>query len=73
MIVITEIDLGETEILLKYILIILSQYADLVYVFSEKAANTLLKHGNHDICLETIGTPPFGLLYNLFQNELKVL
>lgn len=72
LIAITETDLGELETELQ-VLVISSEYSDLAHVFLEDAANTLPEHGDHDLCLETTGTPPFGLLYNLSQNELEVL
>ena len=72
MIAITETDLGELETGLQ-VPVIPSEYSDLAHVFSEDAANTLPEHGHHDLCLETTGTPPFGPLYNLSQNELEVL
>lgn len=52
--------------------IIPSEYLDLAEVFSEEAANTLPEHGPQDLNLETLGTPPFGPLYNLSQVELEV-
>ena len=58
MIAITETDLGDTEILPKQIPVIPSEYADLAYVFSEEAENTLPEHGNHDLCLEITGASP---------------
>lgn len=70
-IVIMEMDLGELKTRLQ-VSIIPSEYSDLAHVFSKDAANTLSKYGNHDLCLETTKTPLFGLLYNFFQNELKV-
>ena len=65
MIAITETDLGDTEILLKKIPVIPSEYVNLAYVFSEEAANTLPEHDNHDLYLETTGATLFGPLYNL--------
>lgn len=53
--------------------IILSEYLDLAEMFSKEAANTLPEHGPQDLNLETLGTPPFGPLYNLSQVELEVL
>lgn len=73
MIAITETDPADPEGPPRQIPLIPSEYADLAHVFSEDAANTLPEHGNHDLRLETTGTPPFGPLYNLSQNELEVL
>ena len=42
-------------------------------MFSEEAVNTLPEHRPQDLCLETLGTPAFGPLYNLSQVELEVL
>ena len=44
-------------------------------VFSKKKVNELPAHGTHDhaINLEGTGDPPFGPLYNLSGNKLKVL
>lgn len=72
MIAITETDLGELEMGLQVPVIPL-EYSDLAHVFSENTANTLPKHGDHDLCLETTETPLFGPLYNFSQNELEVL
>ena len=71
MIAITDVDVTGNEV--NAIPVIPSEYADLAHVFSEDAANTLPEHGPHDLQLETTGTPPFGPLYNLSQNELEVL
>lgn len=73
MIAITETDPTDPEGTPKQIPLIPSEYADLAHFFSEDAANTLPEHGNHDLCLETMGTPPVVPLYNLSQNELEVL
>ena len=72
-IAIIETDLANPEESPRQILLIPSEYNDLAHVFSEDAANTLSEHGNHNLRLETTGTPPFGPLYNLSQNELEVL
>ena len=45
----------------------------MAHVFLEDEANTLPEHGNHDLRLETIGTPSFGLLYKRSYNKLQVL
>lgn len=52
MIAIIETNLGELKTGLQ-VPVIPSEYSDLAYVFSEDAANTLLEHGDHDLCLET--------------------
>ena len=71
MIAITDVDVTGNEV--NAIPVIPSEYADLAHVFSEDAANTLPEHGPYDLQLKTISIPPFGPLYNLSQNELKVL
>lgn len=47
MITITDIDITRNKI--NAILVILSEYANLAHVFSEDIANTLPKHGLHDL------------------------
>ena len=73
MIAITENNLPGYKQMPKPVPLSPPEYADLAHVFSEDAANTLPEHGNHDLRLETTGTPPFAPLYNLSQNELEVL
>ena len=72
-IAITESDLADPKEPPRPILLIPSEYADLAHIFSEETTNTLPKHGNHNLRLETMGTPQFGSLYNLSQKELEVL
>lgn len=72
MIAITEIHLTDTKILHKQIFFIPFKYFNIVYVYLENVVNLLLKHSNHNLCLEKIETPLFKLLYNLFQNKLKI-
>ena len=51
-----------------------AEYQDLARVFSEDEANELAEHGSHDHEIDTEGhQPPFGPLYNLSADELKVL
>ena len=52
-----------------------TEYQAFTEVFSKKKVNELPAHGthNHTINLEGTGDPPFGPLYNLSDNELKVL
>ena len=52
-----------------------AEYQAFTRVFSKKKVNELPAHGthNHAINLEGTGDPPFGPLYNLSGNELKVL
>ena len=52
-----------------------TEYQAFTKVFSKKKVNELPAHGTHDhaINLEGTGDPPFGPLYNLSGNELKVL
>ena len=52
-----------------------TKYQVFTEVFSKKKANELPVHGthNHTINLKGTGDPPFGPLYNLSGNELKVL
>ena len=52
-----------------------TKYQAFTRVFLKKKVNELPVHGthNHAINLEGIGDPPFGPLYNLSGNELKVL
>ena len=52
-----------------------TKYQVFTRVFSKKKVNELPVHGTHDhtINLEGTGDPPFGPLYNLSGNELKVL
>ena len=52
-----------------------AEYQAFTEVFSKKKVNELPVHGthNHAIDLEGTGDPPFGPLYNLSGNELKVL
>ena len=52
-----------------------AKYQAFTKVFSKKKANELPAHRTHDhaIDLEGTGDPPFGPLYNLSGNELKVL
>ena len=52
-----------------------TKYQAFTEVFSKKKANKLPVHEthNHTIDLEGTGDPPFGPLYNLSGNELKVL
>ena len=51
------------------------QYHDFLDVFSRKEADTLPEHRlyDHRIELEPGKTPPYGPLYGMSQNELKVL
>ena len=51
------------------------QYEEFTKVFSKKKTNELPMHGahNHSIKLKGSRDPPFGSLYNLSGNELKVL
>lgn len=66
MIAITEIDLPSIpKYTPKPVPSIPPEYADLMHVFLEDAANKLPEHGNYDLQLETTGTPPFKSLYNL--------
>ena len=73
MIASTETDLANPKEPPRQIPLIPSEYADLAHVFSKDVANTLPENGNHDLRLETTGTPSFGPLYKLSQNELEVL
>ena len=52
-----------------------TKYQAFIKIFSEKKANELPAHGTHDhtINLKSTGDPPFGPLYNLSGNKLKVL
>ena len=52
-----------------------TKYQAFTKVFSKKKVNELPVHRTHDhaINLEGIGDPPFGPLYNLSGNKLKVL
>ena len=52
-----------------------TKYQAFTKVFSKKKANELPAHGTHDhsINLESTRNLPFGPLYNLSGNELKVL
>ena len=52
-----------------------TKYQAFTGVFSKKKANELPVHGthNHIINLKGTGDPPFGPLYNLSGNTLKVL
>ena len=52
-----------------------TEYQAFTRVFSKKKVNELPAHGMHDhvINLEGTGDPPFGPLYNLSGNKLKVL
>ena len=52
-----------------------TEYQAFTEVFSKKKVNELPAHKmhNHTINLEGTGDPPFGPLYNLSGNELKVL
>ena len=52
-----------------------TKYQAFTEVFSKKKVNELPAHGTHDhaINLEGTGDPPFGPLYNLSGNKLKVL
>ena len=52
-----------------------TEYQAFTKVFSKKKVNELPAHRMHDhtINLEGTGDPPFGPLYNLSGNELKVL
>ena len=52
-----------------------TKYQAFTKVFLEKKANKLPAHGMHDhaINLKGTGDPPFGPLYNLSGNKLKVL
>ena len=52
-----------------------TKYQVFTKVFLEKKANELPAHRTHDhaINLKSTGDPPFGPLYNLLGNELKVL
>ena len=52
-----------------------TKYQAFTEVFSKKKVNELPVHGthNHAIDLEGTGDPPFGPLYNLSGNKLKVL
>ncbi len=72
-IAISETDLANLKEPPTQIPLISSKYADLGNVFLEYVANTLSEPVNHDLHLETTGTPLLGLFYNLSQNELEVL
>ena len=52
-----------------------TKYQAFTKIFSKKKVNKLPAHGthNHAINLKGTGDPPFGPLYNLSGNELKVL
>ncbi len=73
MIAITGTDLANPKEPPRQIPLIPSEYADLAHVFSKDVANKLPENENHDLRLETTGTPSFGPLYKLSQNELDVL
>ena len=50
------------------------EYKDYEHVFSDEKVRKLPPHGLHDYAIETEGRePPYGLLYNLSADELKVL
>jgi len=42
-------------------------------VFSEEEANKLALRGRQEHAIETTGKPPYGLIYNLSEKELKML
>ncbi len=52
---------------------ILQQYLDPAEVFFKDSAREFSEHGSHNSLIETIGDPPFVLLYNLSQTDLEVL
>jgi hypothetical protein len=55
------------------VLLVLLQYKDYANVFLEKDVAMLPKLGSAKHAIETTVDLPFGLLYNLFAVQLKVL
>lgn len=49
------------------------EFEDFHDVFDMEQAGILADHSKFEHAIETTGDPPFGPLYNLSQNELKVL
>ena len=69
------VKMGNTLMLVMELPQIPTKYQAFTEVFSKKKVNELPAHGMHDhtIDLKGTGNPPFGPLYNLSGNKLKVL
>ena len=69
------VKVGNALMLATELLWIPTEYQAFTKVFSKKKVNKLPVHRthNHAIDLEGTGDPPFGPLYNLSGNKLKVL
>ena len=54
---------------------LLTEYYNFLHVFSQADSNTLPSHSSyyHKIPLIEKKTPPWGPMYNMFQDELKLL
>ena len=71
----SSVKVGNTLMLVMEPSRIPAEYQVFTKVFSKKKVNELPAHGthNHAINLKGTGDPPFGPLYNLSGNKLKVL